>query len=142
MDDEINGLTDSGVLLHDQSYQDLTKAGIVSKSVPLGMYFDEKLNTMGEIEREKARAAIQGHRGNMQKGVHFFETFAATPQEESIRILAILTIKLNLKRRACDIVKVYCWATIPKDERIALRYPEGCKRSKDGKDPFMISIYW
>ena len=51
---------------------------------------------MGEIEREKARAAIQGHRGNMQKGVHFFETFAATPQEESIRILAILTIKLNL----------------------------------------------
>jgi hypothetical protein len=140
MNDEIDGLTDSGVLLHDQSYQDLTKAGIHSKPVPLGMYFDEKLNKMGEIEREKARAAIQGHRGNMQKGVHFFETFAATPQEESIRILAILTIKLNLKRRAYDIVKAYCWATIPQAERIALRYPEGYKRSKDGKELFMILL--
>ena len=110
MNGEINGPTDSGVLLHDQSYQDLNKAGILSKPVPLGMYFDEKLSKMGEIEREKARAAIQGHshRGNMQRGVYFFETFAATPLERSIRILANLTIKLDLKRRTYDIVKACC----------------------------------
>ena len=140
MNDEINGLTESGVLLHDQSLEDLNKAGIHSKPVPLGMYFDEKLNKMGDIEREKARAAIQGHRGNMQKGVHFFDTFAATPQEESIRVLAILTVKYNLKRRAYDIVKAYCWAKIPKSERIALRYPEGFKRSRDGKELFMVLL--
>ena len=44
MNDEINGLIYSGVLVHDQSYQDLIKAEILSKPVPLGMYFDEQLN--------------------------------------------------------------------------------------------------
>ena len=142
IDEELDGLTTMGVFKHNQTKQDLINQGIYAKPVPIGIYYDEKTNQFGEIIRKKARAAVQGHRGNMQKGIHFFETYAATPQSEMGRIICILAIKYNWRRRAWDIVKAYCWATIPENERMALVYPEGYKRYDPStfEELFMVLI--
>ncbi len=65
----------------------------------------------------------------MQKGVHYFETYAATPQPETARILICISIRHNWKRRAWDVELAYAWADLPVNERLALSYPKGCERN-------------
>ena len=77
----------------------------------------------GELSKRKARIPVQGHPGNMTKGVHYNETFSATPKENSSRIMCALVVLLNLKRLSFDITKAYCWADLPPGELIALKYP-------------------
>ena len=100
---ELDKLTDRGVFLHNQTLADILAQGITTKVVPLGIYLSEKYDENGELLREKARAAIKGHSGNMQKGIHYFETYAATPQPETARILICISIRHNWKRRAWDV---------------------------------------
>ena len=126
---ELDKLTDRGVFLHDQTAEDIIASGIKTKVVPLGLYLSEKYNEKGELIKEKARAAIKGHSGNMQKGVHYFETYAATPQPETARILICISLRHNWKRRAWDVELAYAWADLPVNERLALSYPKGCERA-------------
>ena len=128
MDKEVNGLTEKGVVLHDQTMQMCRDEGINSTPVPIGIYFKEKTDQFGKVTQLKSRAAIQGHKGNMQRGTHFFETYAATPQEDTARILICLAVLFNLVRRSWDVEKAYCCAPIPPSERIILRYPQGFRR--------------
>ena len=64
----------------------------------------------------------------MQKGVHFNETYAATPQEDTCRLIVCLAVQYNLQRRSYDVAKAYCCADIPPKERNILCYPDGFKR--------------
>jgi site-specific DNA-cytosine methylase len=125
---EIDKLTERGVFLHDQTTADILAHGITTKVVPLGLYLTEKYDENGELLREKARAAIKGHSGNMQKGIHYFETYAATPQPETARILVCIALIHNWQRRAWDVELAYAWAELPVNERLALAYPKGCER--------------
>ena len=65
----------------------------------------------------------------MQKGIHYFETYAATPQPETARILVCIALRHNWKRRAWDVELAYAWADLPVNERLALAYPKGCERT-------------
>jgi hypothetical protein len=109
-------------------------------AVPCGQYFTNKFDSEGEIEKRKARIAIQGHPGNMQKGVHYNETFAATPRESTARIMCALVVLLNLVRRAFDITKAFCWADRLDGDFIALKYPDGFKQyhKTTGEELFII----
>jgi site-specific DNA-cytosine methylase len=139
MDEEIEGLTKMGVLDHGYTLQDLHNIGITARPVPLGLYHTHKTDKEGDVNRLKTRAAVKGHRGNMQKGVHFWETFAPTPGEDTARIMQCLTLKHNLIRRCGDIVKAYCWAKVPPGQLIALSYPEGYRRVNEaGEDLYMV----
>ena len=143
-EDEMNGLIKMGVLdtngdIGGYTRKELINLGITSKPVPIGLYHTHKTGKDGKITRRKTRAAVQGHKGNMQKGVHFTETFAATPNEDTSRFLTCITVALNLKRRSCDIVKAYCWAPVPDGELIALAYPAGYKKwNKKGETLYAI----
>ena len=143
-EDEIQGLIRMGVLdtngdVGGYTRQELIDKGITSKPVPIGLYHTHKTGKDGEVTRRKTRAAVQGHKGNMQKGIHFTETFAATPNEDTSRFLTCLTIALNLRRKSCDIVKAYCWAPVPDGELIALAYPDGYKqRNQNGEILYAI----
>jgi hypothetical protein len=139
MDEEIDGLTKMGVLDHGYTLRDLHNMGIHSSPVPLGLYHTHKTDKEGEVNRLKTRAAVKGHRGNMKKGVHFYETFAPTPSEDTARVLQCLIILLNLTRMCGDIEKAYCWAKVPPGELIALSYPEGYRRvNEQGEELYMI----
>jgi len=91
------------------------------------------------MTKRKTRMAVQGHPGNMQKGVHYDKTFSATPQEASSRLLCALVVYFSLFRAAFDITKAFCWAEVPDGDQIALEYPEGYKRyTADGEPMYMI----
>ena len=126
---ELDKLTDRGVFLHDQTMADILASGIKTKVVPLGIYLSEKYDENGNLVKEKARAAIKGHSGNMQQGIHYFETYAATPQPETARLLICISLRHNWKRKAWDVELAYAWADLPVNERLALSYPKGCERA-------------
>ena len=134
--EEIQPLFDKGVLCQgpeDKGYTkaDLMKEGIditVRPAVYVGLYHTHKHDGSGDIDRHKTRCAVKGHKGNMQKGTHFTETFAATPREDTGRIITALFVLLNLINRTGDVEKAYCWADVPPGELIAIRYPPGLKR--------------
>jgi len=101
----------------------LKDIGITSTPIPLGEYYECKFDEDGDVNKRKSRMAVQGHPGNMKKGIHYSETFSATPRESSARILCALVALMNLKRVSFDITKAYCWADLPPGELIALKYP-------------------
>ena len=120
---EFYGLVDMGVLDLGYTKQQLHDIGIHSKPVPLGEYYEHKYGEDGTLTKRKTRIPVQGHPGNMFKGVHYKETFSATPKESSAKLLCALVVLLDLKRLAFDIIKAYCWADLPPGELIALKYP-------------------
>ena len=88
----MDGLTEQGVVEHDFTMAELEAAGVKKnketgriKPIPLSVVPDHKY-TDGILSRCKVRMAISGHPGNMQKGVHFHETFAASPNQHTMRM--------------------------------------------------------
>ena len=70
------------------------------KAVPLGLYHTHHYDKEDGVDRLKTRAAVKGHNGNMTKGIHYSETFAATPRENTSRIMSAAAVKKNLKVQA------------------------------------------
>ena len=140
MDEEFNGLVEMGVFDMGHTAQSLLDQGITSAPVPCAPYYTRRFNEEGVQTRRKVRIAIQGHPGNMQKGIHFNETFSATPKESTARFLCAMLVLLNLVRGAFDITKAFCWAELAPGDQIALKYPEGWKAfcDKTGEELFMI----
>ena len=78
----------------------------------------------------------------MKKGIHYTDTFAPTPSEDTARVLQCLIIIMNLSRLCGDIVKAYCWAEVPPGELIALSYPPGYQRTgPDGEEHAQESLW-
>jgi site-specific DNA-cytosine methylase len=125
MTNEFYGLVQLGVLDLGYTEQQLKDEGIYSKPVPLGTYFDNKYDQEGVLAKRKTRIAVKGHPGNMTKGIHYEETFSATPRESTAKILCALAVLFNLQRKCFDITKAYCWADLPPDKLIAVEYPPG-----------------
>ena len=76
---EFWGLVDMGVLDLGYTIQQLKDIAITSTPIPLGEYCECKFDEDGDANKRKTRMAVQGHPGNMKKGIHYSETFSATP---------------------------------------------------------------
>jgi len=122
---EFEGLTNMGVFDHDYSWDELGKVGIDTKikpPLPLSVVCDHKYDKGGNLDRLKVRMAIAGHPGNMQRGVHYDQTFAATPGQHSSRVLQAIMVRNKYKRLAWDIKQAYCWAEVDSNELFAVKY--------------------
>ena len=73
------------------------------KAVPLVLYHTHHYGKGGNVDRPKTRAAVKGHSGNMTKGIHYSETFAATPREDTSKILSAVAVKKVLERKTGEI---------------------------------------
>ena len=103
---------------------EIRNLGVDKPPVPIGLYHEHKHGSTGEVTKRKTRAAVQGHSGNMHKGIHFWATFAATPREDTCRIMQAIMVRDNLFQKSGDIVKAYCWAPLPKDQWLVARMPK------------------
>jgi site-specific DNA-cytosine methylase len=146
--DEFGGLLKMGVLDEGTGSLGYTKAQLLKEGIDIsrrgavyvGLYHTHKFDKDGSIDRLKTRCALKGHKGNMQRGNHFTETFTPTPREDTARILTALTAVHNLQRLTGDIEKAYCWAPLPPGDLIAVRYPPGLKKfhSETKEEMYMI----
>ena len=91
-------------------------------AVTCGLYFENKLDSEKDMAKRKERIVPQGHPCNMQKGVHYNETFAATLSESTARIRCAPVAGLYLDRRALDSTRAFCVADKPKGQLLALMY--------------------
>ena len=95
IENEVGGLTDMGVLQHNYTLKQAREMGIMSKPIPLILAHDFKYGSLGEIDKLKSRACLHGHKGNMQKGVHYWEIFSATPKEDTSRMMQGIMVHLD-----------------------------------------------
>ena len=64
--------------------------------VPLKMLLSVKVRPNGSFEKCKGREIAAGHKGHMQRGVHFAVVFAATPAVATSIVLKALSCHANL----------------------------------------------
>ena len=115
-DEEMDGLTEQGVVEHDFTMAELEAAGVKKdketgriKPIPLSVVLDHKY-TDGILSRRKVR----------------------------MRMLQALCVIRGYKRLSFDIKQSYTRAEIPPGDLIALRYPIGFRRQKDGQETYML----
>jgi hypothetical protein len=141
-DTEMNGLTDMGVVEHDFTIKELREVGIVGDPINMSIDLSHKYNEAGQVDRLKTRMALAGHKGNLQKGVHYDLTYAATPQPNTSRILVALCVLLAWYRVAFDIKMAYCWAHLENNKFMGVKYPPGYERyhPETGEPLYMLLL--
>lgn len=136
---EWDGLCELGVIEHGFSRKQLRDMGITTNPIPFSICLTYKYDKTGKVDRFKTRMALAGHRGNMQRGVHFDRTYASTPNQHTSKILQAIMVKYRLRRLTFDIKQAYCQAMMPDSQLISIRYPEGFRRyDNDGQELFML----
>ena len=126
---ELDALDDLEVLSHGHRLGDIRKMGISTSPVPMQLLYDIKYHPDGGLDKYKVRNVVQGHKGYMRKGEHFYNTFSASPSCRTTRLLQALTIGIGLKRYAWDICTAYLWADVRPEERMPIRYPRDLRRT-------------
>lgn len=89
---ELDALDGLGVLSHGHRLEDIKKMGITNSAVPMQLLYGVKYHPNGELDKYKVRDVVQGHKGYMRKGEHFYNTFSASPSCRTTRLLQALTI--------------------------------------------------
>ena len=92
-DKEFDGLTDSGVVEHGLTLKELEGRGVKPdvrtnqvKPIPISVVLDHTY-VDNILSRLKTRLAVCGDKRHMKKGIHFTETFAASPNHNTARLL-------------------------------------------------------
>ena len=130
---EMASLDAREVLSHDHTLTEIRARGILTRPVGMRLMFTVKYLPDGRVDKYKARCIVQGHPGSMFKGVHYNETFSASPKVTTSRILQALSVKEGYCRKTYDIVTAYLWGKSKKDEQIAIRYPAGLRKQFTNK---------
>ena len=126
-DAEIKTLEEMKAVSHGHTMAQLAELGIKGKPIPSTMLGTKKYDTEGNFTKAKGRWVVQGTKRNVQKGVHYEETFASTPTAATTRIVQALATGHNWKRFAFDISAAFLWASRGED-LIAIKYPPGFRR--------------
>ena len=127
---EVNGLDAEGVFEHGLTREDLKARGNIPRMsiVPLKMLLSLQVRPDVSFEKCRGREVATGHKGHMQKGVHFAVVFAAAPAVATSRVLKALSCHANLTPFAYNVSQAYLKATCDKQEQIPVSYPRGMER--------------
>ena len=83
--------------------------------------FKTKLNSLGEVDRYKARLVAQGY--SQEHGIDFNEVFAPVARYNSIRSLLAVSNQLNLEVHQMDVVSAFLNGKL--EEEIYMKQPDG-----------------
>ena len=125
---ELDGLDEMGVISHNHRISDLRKAGVNQTPVPMKLLFDCKYHPDGTLDKLKVRNVVSGTKHHMKVGEHFWESFSASPNIATTRLLQAICVGRGWFRLAFDIRQAYIQADCPKEEQIPVRYPVGMRR--------------
>ena len=128
---EISSLTAMGTITHLHSAAALLELGIdIEEMAPAHthMVFDNKIKpdavtNQATLDKLKSRMVVDGSQGVMKKGVHYEDTFSATPKLETCRLTVVLKVLLKLCDLCFDVSNAFGWAK--RDKPMALHYPRG-----------------
>ena len=124
---ELKSFDDLGVIAHGLTLKELRAMGYDQTPVPLIVVTDAKYDASGGWQKRKIRICAQGHGGNVQRGVHYFNTFAAAPNTATTRTLQALSVKHNLVSICFDVSTAYLWGDMLDDSMMSSRALHSCR---------------
>ena len=125
MNIELNSFKDLGVLSRPRTLREFKAQGYTKPPVPLIVVWDAPYTPENKLKKFKCRICAQGHAGNVTKGVHFFNTFAAAPNCATTRLMHAISTELNLVVINYDIKTAYLWGDMEEDEKVPVSLPKG-----------------
>lgn len=129
LNNELKSFDDLGVISKGHTLKELRAMGYPQTPVPLICVADCKYSAGGDWQKRKIRICAQGHGGNVQRGVHYWNTFAAAPNTATTRTLQALSVKHNLTSVCFDVATAYLWADMLEEEKIPVQYPKGMRET-------------
>ena len=122
------------VMSHNHTRDEYIAQGVADKPVPLKYVFGVKKKPDGSYDKHKCRMVLCGHSGYMIPGVNMHhDTFAPSPDLTTYRLVLALCLILGWKKKVFDIRTAYLQAARDKCSRLALIYPKGQKRFRNGE---------
>ena len=136
---ELKGLEALGVF-SEKAYtlSELKEMGITAKPMLASLIFEVKTTASGAWDKDKARLVIRGHKWNMMKTFgkdHVYETFAATPDLASTRLMQALMCLYGWTPLAFDIRQAYCNADVAAGEVIPIQFEPELQTFNDKGEP-------
>ena len=124
----------------EQAYtlKQLKEMGITAKPMLASLIFEAKTDASGAWDKDKARLVIRGHKWNMMKTFgrdHVYETFAATPDLASTRLMQALMCLYGWTPLAFDIRQAYCNADVAAGEVIPIQFEPELQTFNDEGEP-------
>ena len=121
---------------------DIRKLGIRNKPVDCGAYYTIKVDPTGKYAKHKCRYCLKGHAGNLTYGENYWETFSASPNAATERILMFLVAQFGFIMSALDVSCAYLYGKVEPEERVPCRLAKG-HRSYDpdtGEELFLVLL--
>ena len=140
---EYEALETMGVFIHGVTRQQAMELyGVTTSAIPLACILKIAWATDGvTIEKYKARRILLGSGRWARKGIHYHETWAATPDFAITRMVEAIAAKKKWKRRAFDVAVAFVQGMLKRGEWILVRYePEFITRDNNGNEMFCIAI--
>ena len=136
---ELKGLEALGVFSETAyTLKELAAMGITAKPMIASLLFDAKVDARGDWDKDKGRLVIRGHKWNMLKTFgrdHVFETFAATPDLSSTRLMQALMCLYGWTALAFDIRQAYCNADVGPGEAIPIQFEPELQTYNEAGEP-------
>eukprot|EP01050_Picozoa_sp_SAG11_P006727 SAG11_NODE_534_length_8654_cov_11.580919_1_plen_1130_part_10 len=126
---ELAALDRLQVFEHELTHNEIRSKGVRAKPVPLIFVLTVKYDLdTGSFIKCKARLCLQGCPAFMQKGRHFFQTHASTPDPTTSRLLCALLVGRHMHRIVFDVANAFPTTECAEYEKIACMYPKGMER--------------
>ena len=140
---ELEGMDKMGVFSKEEyTMDDLERMGIKHAPMPVGLIYDIKRHPDNSWDKDKARLVMKGHAWNMKKSFgrdYIYETYAATPDLTTTRLMQALMVKFDWTPMAFDIKMAYINADITDEERVPIQFEKALRKyDKDGNELFKI----
>ena len=140
---EIKGMERMGVFSQEAyTIEELRRMGIKHAPMPLGLIYDVKQHPDNSWDKDKARLVMKGHRWNMRKTFgfdHTYETYAATPDLTTTRLMQALMTLLKWTPIAFDIKMAYINSDIPDEEQVPVQFEKALRQyDEKGNELFRI----
>ncbi len=131
-DEEYDGLSGQNTykIIGEEKYQELVKEKGI-QAIPSMCVLTIKKNEDGNPIRSKSRIVVLG---NLEQRVwEKKDKYAPVIGQASTRLLVSLAVKKGRSLKQGDCKNAFCHSTLPEDEVVVVRPPQGCPRSKRGE---------
>ena len=139
---EMDSIENHKVFSQPMRISQIRKLGIFTRPVDCGGIYSVKSDPAGGYSKHKYRFVLKGHPGNVTQGVNYWETFSATPNAATERILMFLVAHLGLHWAALDVSTAYLFGKVEERERVPCRMPKELRTYDPvtGEETFPILI--
>ena len=118
---EMDSIEEHQVFSQPMRLSEIRKSGVRTRPVDVGPIWSIKSDPSGNYDKHKCRYVLKGHPGALTQGINYWDTFSATPNAASERLLMFLVAQFGLLWAALDVSTAYLFGKVEVKERVTCR---------------------